>query len=68
MQTIQNQFLVLENWPAGAASSTAISVIFLMIFVILRIFNKGSKREITEVVLKTLIFNAYIKKYICMTR
>jgi spermidine/putrescine transport system permease protein len=37
---IQNQFLVLENWPAGAATSTATTVIFLTVFGVLRKFNK----------------------------
>ena len=37
---IQNQFLVLLNWPQGAASSMLLSIILIVLFMFYRIKNK----------------------------
>ncbi|WP_131775693.1 ABC transporter permease [Legionella impletisoli] len=38
---IQNQFLVLENWPQGAATSTILTLLLLILLLLFRRFNKG---------------------------
>ncbi|WP_133131295.1 ABC transporter permease [Legionella yabuuchiae] len=40
---IQNQFLVLENWPQGAATSTILTLLLLLLLLLFRRFNKGAQ-------------------------
>ncbi|MDI9818562.1 MULTISPECIES: ABC transporter permease [unclassified Legionella] len=41
---IQDQFLVLENWPQGSATSVILTVLLLLLLLIFRRQNKGELR------------------------
>lgn len=45
---IQNQFLVSTNWPMGAATSTILMVIILVVFALFRSLSKQSDTKTTE--------------------